>query len=69
MLFGVLCSELYKKKKENVQDCTGEVNMCILAGSGCAWRSLEQVQDLLDDPENLGNLGVCYNVYLQGMAQ
>lgn len=52
-------------------DLVSEINVYFFffAGGGCAWRSLEQIQDLLDDPENVGNLGICYNIYLQGLAQ
>ena len=39
------------------------------AGGSCTWRSLEQVQDLLDDPEDVGDLGICYNIYLQVLVE
>ena len=39
------------------------------SGGSCTWRSLEQVQDLLDDPEDVGDLGICYNIYLQVLVE
>ena len=45
------------------------MNVWFFAGGSCTWRSLEQVQDLLDDPEDVGDLGIRYNVYLQVLAE
>lgn len=30
---------------------------------------MEQVQDLFDDPEDVGDLGICYNFYFQVLAK
>lgn len=40
-----------------------------LAGFCCTWRALEQIQDLLNNTKDFGNMGVCFNIYLQGLAE
>lgn len=30
---------------------------------------MEQIQDLLNDTKNIGDLGICFNVYFQDMVK